>query len=68
MGKRYVAGPLDDGGYALWCLEIENGSEHMRVRCSGTVVGTLPYRDDDTDEQLGKMLEQFVHLLEQVSA
>ena len=66
--ERYITGPTDDGGYSLWTLGIEPGSDHAVVRCSGTVVGTLPITGEDSEDHLGRMLGQFVHLLEQVTA
>jgi len=68
MSKRYLAGPMDDGGYSIWCLEITEDTGHAIVRCSGTAVGTLPISEDDTDEHLTRMLGQFALLLEQVTA
>ena len=68
MSKRWITAPEEYGTYALWCLEVDDHARQIVVRCSGTAVGTLPYRDDDTDEALGRMLGQFVLLLEQVTA
>jgi len=66
--NRYITGPTDDGGYSMWCLEIQPGTVHAVVRCSGTAVGTLPISEGDTDEHLTRMLGQFALLLEQVTA
>lgn len=45
--KIVVPGPVDDGGYALWCIEYEAGARLADIRCSGTVVDCVQVRDWD---------------------